>query len=264
MNYRFFDYKYSIEGYCGQDFESWVRYGYMAFCLILIPIAVFLLRKTRHERMTAVFRFLSVGVILMETAKITWESWWDIRLGYGFNAGGILPLDTCSLFLFLLPVAGFARGKAHECASAWLATLGLAGGLSNVLFPQALKWYPVLTFGATVSLIHHALMLFVALWIVVTGYHRFRPADVGIAFLPHAVFSVPVIAADYRFRWDYMLYSRAGGVPLIETAAGKLDRIGMNWVTTLMMILIYFLLAWMLSALYARCQRQKATVRDDQ
>ena len=257
MEYGFFDYKYNISGYSGQHFDGAERYFYLAFCFIVIPILVYLLRKTDHRKMTAFFRALAVFMIVLEIAKVSWESYWDVTTGRGFNAGGILPLDTCSLFLFTLPLVGFGRGKVKECGAAWLATLGLVGGVSNILFIQALKWYPIFTFGAFFSMFYHFMMAFVALWIVVSRYIGFRPKDIIYGFIPHAVFSVPVIILDYVFGWDYMLYREAGGVPVIEGVADKLADRGMNWVTTVMMLGIYFAFCAAFTGLYVLVQRKR-------
>ncbi|MBQ7160470.1 MAG: YwaF family protein [Clostridia bacterium] len=250
MKYSFFDYKYNIPGYSGQHFDGAERYYYMIFCIVVIPLLVFLLRKTDHRRMTRFFRYLSVFMILLEIAKVAWESYWDVKTGRGFNFSGILPLDTCSIFLFALPLVGFGRGKVRECAAAWLATLGLAGGVSNILFIQALKWYPIFTFGATFSMFYHFMMAFVALWIVASGYLEFTAKDIIYAFIPHAIFSLPVIILDYIFGWDYMLYREAGGVPVINGLAAKLADSGMSWVTTVLMLAVYFGLTALLGGTY--------------
>ena len=261
FDYNFFDYKYNIAGYSGQHFDGAERYAYMIFCFVAIPVLVYLLRKTSHRRMTVFFRYLAVLMILLEITKVSWESYWDVATGRGFNFGGILPLDTCSLFLFTLPFAGFGSGKVKECATAWLATLGLAGGLSNVLFIQALKWYPILSFGAFFSMFYHFMMVFVALWIVASGYLKFSFRHTLYAFLPHVVFSVPVIILDYIFGWDYMLYREASGVPVLSGAADRLRESGMTWLVTVIMLAVYLGLCAGLCGLYTFLQKKVAERR---
>lgn len=110
--YSFFDYKYNIEGYHGQDFDGSMRTVYLVFSLVTILILAILLRKMSRKSMTRYLRFAGLFLIVLEVAKVTWESIWDVRTGRGFNAGGILPLETCSMFMVMAPVAGFGRGKA--------------------------------------------------------------------------------------------------------------------------------------------------------
>ncbi|MBR7092153.1 MAG: YwaF family protein [Clostridia bacterium] len=261
MQYGFFDYKYNIEGYAGQDFDNEMRYVYMIFCLVAVPLLAFLLRKVRHEKITVTLRALAVFIFALEVVKLVWESYYDVTTGRGFNYGGILPFDTCSMFTFLLPLAAFSRGRVRESALAWLATIGLAGGLSNILFLQALKWYPFWTFGAMFSMIFHFSMAFVALWIVTSGYLRFRPGHILYAYIPHFLFSVVVIALDYIFDWDYMLYRHAGGVPLMEGVADRLNAAGYPWLTTGLMLLIYLAIAAMFAMLYTWLQPKKPVLR---
>ena len=261
MNYGFFDYKYLIEGYHGQDFDGVMRYVFLFFCLSSIPILVYSLRKVKHTTVTKTLRFLSIFMILLEIVKVSWESYWDIATGQGFNAGGILPLDTCSLFLYMLPLAAWGKGKVRTCALAWLSTLGLVGGVSNVLFLQALKYYPFWTFGAMFSMTYHYNMVFVALWIVVTHYLEFKPVHMLYAFAPHLLFSALVIFLDYRFGWDYMLYRSAGGVPVIEGIAGTWMQEGTPWFTTILMLGLYFLFTAFFTLLYSRMQKNAYPAR---
>lgn len=262
MEYGFFDYKYNIVGYAGQHYDGKERYYFMAFCLVAIPLLVALLRKTDHSTMTSFFRTLAVVMLILQVTKMTWESYWDITTGRGFNFEGLLPLDTCSLFLYTLPFAGFGKGKVKRCAVAWLATLGFVGGVSNILFLRALKWYPVFTFGATFSMFYHFMMVFVAVWIVASRYLEFTGKDIIFAFIPHVLFSVPVIALDYIFNWDYMLYRSAGGVPVIEGVAERLRDSGAQWVTTLIMLGAYFGLTAMLTGVYIALQRTAAHIKN--
>ena len=254
MEYGFFDYKYLIEGYHGQDFDGAMRYVFLVFCFASIPALIFLLRNTKHTTVTKVLRFLAIFMIVLEVAKVSWESYWDIKTGQGFNAGGILPFDTCSLFLYMLPLAAWGKGKVRTCALGWLSTLGLVGGVSNVLFLQALKYYPFWTFGAMFSMVYHYLMVFVALWIVATRYLVFKPVTMFYAFFPHLLFSVLVIALDYHFGWDYMLYRFAGGVPFVEGVASDWMAAGTPYLTTLLMLGLYFLFTALFTLLYTNAQ----------
>ena len=47
FNYSFFDYKYNIEGYTGQDYDSPYRIIYLISALILAFVLSILLRKMK-------------------------------------------------------------------------------------------------------------------------------------------------------------------------------------------------------------------------
>lgn len=240
--YRYFDYKHNIEGYNGQDFDGSPKTWYMLFGITSVPIFAFLLRKVSKERITLVLKWLCLFLILWDVSKISWESWWDIHTGRGFNVGGILPFDTCSLCTFILPVAAFGKGKVKEYALSWITVVGFIGGFASFVQLNAFKWYPVLTFGATYSMLYHYVMVFVSMWIVFSGYLLLRPKNILYAFATHMICSAVVITLDYVFGWDYMLYRTAGGVPLIGDLHDKLAEKGVGFLTTGIMILIYFAL----------------------
>ena len=261
MDYGFFDYKYNIAGYAGQDFDNGMRYVYMVFCLVMIPLLVFLFRKADRKRVTYTLRALSIFMIVLDVTKIVWESYWDITTGQGFNFGGLLPLDTCSIFLFVLPVAAFGKGKLQEYSLAWLVTFGFVGGFANVLFIQGLKWYPFWTFGAMYSMIYHFVMVFTALWIVATLYLKVKPKHILYALVPHGIFSLIAIPLNYVFGWDYMLYRRAGGVPAVEGISDKLIESGLPWVTPLIMIAVYVSLDAAFIGLYILWQKAVGAIR---
>lgn len=238
--YSFFDYKYNIEGYHGQDFDGPMRTVYLVFSLVTILLLAILLRKMSRKSMTRYLRFAGLFLIVLEVAKVTWESVWDIRTGRGFNAGGILPLETCSMFMVMAPIAGFGRGKAQRCALAWLTTVGFTAGVSVMLFPNALKWYPFWTFGGFHSMIYHYTMVLTAVLILVTGYIRFERKDMLRAFLAHFLCSCIVVPIDYIMGWDYMLMREASGIPVLSDFGDKMADRGMCRVITAIMYGIYF------------------------
>lgn len=239
--YSFFDYKYSIEGYQGQDFDGPMRTVYLVVSAVTILILAILLRKMSRKSMTRYLRFAGLFLIVLEVTKVTWESVWDIRTGHGFNAGGILPLETCSMFMVMAPVAGFGKGKAQRCALAWLTTIGFSAGVSVMLFPNALKWYPFWTFGGFHSMIYHYIMVLTAVLILVTGYMKFEWKDIFCAFLAHFLCTLVVVPVDYIKNWDYMLMREASGIPVLSDFGDRMAEMGMCLITTAMMYGFYFI-----------------------
>ena len=51
-----------------------------------------------------------------------------------------------------------------------------------------------------------------------------------------------VVPLDYVFNWDYMLLHYAGGVPVIEDIGEILALNNFPYVTTLLMLMLYYLL----------------------
>ena len=253
--YHFFDYKYNIEGYSGQDYDGAARYIYMIFTIVSIIALLILLRRTSKKGMERYNKVLACLMPVLEITKVTWESWWDVTSGRGFNWGGLLPLYTCSLFIYCMLFVGFGKGKIKEYCAFWVAVYGFVGGFSNVLFIRGLNWYPFWTFGAFYSMFFHYIMVFTAWFYVITGYVKFRWNDILKAFAVNTAFSVPVIVLNSVFDWDYMQYRDAGGVPLIEGIVDKFKEAGQGWLSVPLMLLVYFALAAFLVAVYMGVQK---------
>ena len=254
-NYSFFDYKYNIEGYSGQDYDGFGRTFYMWFALISIALLVILLRNLKEKYVNRYIKVMAVVMPVLEITKVTWESIWDVRTGRGFNWGGLLPIYTCSLFMYCMLLAAFTKGKVRDWCLCWIATIGFVGGISNVIFIRGLNWYPCWTFGAFYSMFFHWVMTFTAMLIVVTRLRRFRFSDIWRSFGLHVIFSAPVIAIDFIRDWDYMQYKDAGGVPLFEDLIEKLQKAGQGWLSVPIMLAVYLALTAALMALYIGLQK---------
>lgn len=249
-DYSFFDYKYNIDGYSGQDFDGAGRMVFMLFSLISIPLLLFLFRKAKEKQVDIFLKGVAIFLPVLDISKCVWESYYDVTTGRGFNWEGLLPLYTCSLFIYCTIGAAFGKGKFKDWCLAWVATIGLIGGLSNVILIQGLKWYPFFTFGGMYSMVYHYVMAFTSLFIVVTKYKVFHMKDIWRAMGVHVAFSAIVIPIDYVFGWDYMQYYGAGGIPLLSDLSDKLVENGLRFLTVPMMLLLYLALAAAFTALY--------------
>lgn len=260
-DYHFFDYKYNIADYHGQDYDGPARWIYLAGTLILITILLILFRKATKKQVKVYLIVAAIAMTSLEVAKVTWESIWDVQTGRGFNVEGILPLYTCSMFMYCAIAAVLTKGKAQRYPLAWLSTIGIVGGMSNVLFIQGLKWYPFWTFGAMHSMTYHAVMVFTGLFIITTGYFKVEWKDILRAFLVQLAASLIVIPIDYIKHWDYMQYYEAGGVPVIEDLSDKLWNNGCGFVTAIIMTAIYAAFCGIFVSIYKLCYFLKGKIQ---
>ena len=237
--YNFFDYKYNIPGYNGQDYDNGGRYIFMVASIIIIFLFCILFRKAKKDTIQKYLKISSIVITALYIVKTTWESYYDISTGRGFNIG-ILPFDTCSIVMWASLLAGWGKGKAQKIGECWLATGGIVGGISNVLFLQALKYYPFFTFGAMYSMVWHLFMALTGFWLLVTNYVKSDMSTVKEALIFHYAISLFVIPFDYVTGYDFMLYLRAGGAPLVEDLASLLNKHHLQLITNIVVILFYF------------------------
>ena len=239
-DYNFFDYKYNITGYTGQDYGGMAQNVYLIVSAILMILLLIVLRKSSKKKVLNIIRVLGIFLICFYIGKTTWESIYDIRLSGGFNKG-LLPLDTCSLIMLATILAGFAKGKVKEYAESWLVTGSILGGFGTMLFLNAFKYYPFWSFGAFYSMIWHFLMVFIGLLIIVTNYIDFNYKVVLKGFVFHLLFSIIVIPIDYIYNFDFMMYKDLGSIPIFEGVASEFTKMHIGFLNPFMMLLLYFI-----------------------
>ena len=239
-NYNFFDYKYNIVGYNGQDYGGIAQYIYLIISIVLISMLLIVLRKSSKEKVLNIIRFVSVFLIIFYITKTTWESIYDIKMSGSFNTG-LLPLDSCSIVMFAGIIAGFGRGKLRKMSECWLATGCIVGGFANMLFLNTFKFYPFFTFGAFYSMIWHFLMVFLGLLLIVTNYVDIKYKTIIDGFIFHLIISLFIIPIDFIFNFDFMLYLNLGGVPFFEDIASYFTSINLQILNPIMMLILYFL-----------------------
>ena len=238
-NYNFFDYKYNIEGYTGQHFGSVYQYIYLGISIVLLVVLLILLRKSSKEKVLKIIRAVSIFMIIFYIGKTTWESIYDIQKFGEFNYN-LLPFDTCSIIMYAGILSGFGKGKIKDMATCWLATGCIVGGIANMLFLNAFKFYPFFSFGAFYSMIWHFLMVFIGLLIIVTNYVDMKYDMVLKGYKLHLLISLIVILMDFIFDFDFMLYKNLGGVPIFQNVAEKLTSMNLQILNPIMMLILYF------------------------
>ena len=239
-NYNFFDYKSNIVGYNGQDFGTFPQYLYLMLSIVLLIALLYFFREKNKREVKKIIRNIGIFLTLFYVIKTSWESYYDIKYTSSFNYY-LLPFDTCSFIMLTGLISGFYKGKIKELSDSWIATASIVGGLANMLFLNAFKYYPFLSFGAFYSMIWHFLMVFIGLLLIVTNYVPINYKTVIKGFLFHTLISLVVIPIDFIFNFDFMLYKDLGGIPIFEEIALNLTNNNMGFLNPLLMLFLYFL-----------------------
>ena len=239
-DYNFFDYKYNITGYNGQDYGGFAQNLYLIISVILMILLLFFLRKSKKEKVQKIIRIIGIVLTILYIVKTTWESIYDLRIQGSFNYY-LLPFDTCSIIMYAALIAGFGKGKLKRLAESWLVTGGIVGGFATMLFLNAFKYYPFFSFGAFYSMIWHFLMVFLGLLLIVTKYIDFKYITILKGYLFHFIVSLIVIPIDYIFNFDFMMYKDLGGIPIFESIASNLINNNLGFLNPFMMLLLYFI-----------------------
>ena len=239
-NYNFFDYKYNIIGYNGQDYGGIAQYIYLILSIVLLITLLIIFRKYTKEKVLKIIKITSIFLISFYIIKTTWESFYDIKLTGSFNTG-LLPLDSCSIIMLAGIISSFSKSKIKNYSDSWIVTGCIVGGIATMVYLNAFKFYPFLSFGAFYSMIWHFLMVFIGLLLVVTNYLEINYKTLIKGFVFHLIFSLFVIPIDYMFDFDFMMYKSLGGIPIFEDIASNLIDNGLGFINPFIMLLLYFI-----------------------
>ena len=251
-DYCYFDYKHNITGYDGQDYglDKFPQWLYLAVSVVLLTVLLTALRKAPKERVQRIIGFLGIFLTVFYIGKTTWESYYDITQGGAFNTS-LLPFDTWSLIMPAGILAGFGKGRIQRFAECWVATGGVIGGFATMLFLNAFKYYPFLSFGATYSMVWHFLMVFMGLLILVTSKPPLPFSLAVNGFLFQLAAAVIVIPIDYIFGFDFMMFKDMGSVPFFEGIASRFTEKGIGFLNPPIMLSLYFIffaIVWLIAA----------------
>lgn len=241
----FFDYKDNLIDYHSQMFSP-IHFIYMALILIILVCLLVVFKNAKHTNIEKYLKILSIYILLQETTKIIWESYYDIKYHGSFNFEGLLPLYLCSLFMFTLPFAAFGKGKIKEYCLSFITSVGIIGGLSNVFYLNILNVYPMFSFPTFISIIYHFFMTFTGLLLLVSKYYipnKYSPIQSLIVII---IFSIIVIPTNYYLQFkgfnpDYMLLMHGYGLPGATIISDFFIKYHVQFLFTFFMYFLYLI-----------------------
>lgn len=256
LNYRFFDYKHNIPNFDSDLFKTeHIIFIILAF-ISIISICIFI-KKVNKRKVDKYIKIMSIVITILEITKIVWESYYDIRTGRGFNKEGILPLYTCSLYIYCMLLAGWTKGKAKEYSLSFLTTIGLLFGGIGLVYCNGLNWYPFWTFGAFYSLFFHYIMLFTGVFLLSTKYKKLEWVDANKSFIVICCLALISIPANYEYGADYMQLYSASGVLVMSNISTQLANKGYRFIFTTIMLLLYIPLSFLVIGGYKLLRKIK-------
>lgn len=257
FNYNFFDYKDFIPDEYKQNVTwSLAHIIFIVLSVVTIILLCIFLRNAKSKKIDIYLKTLSIVMPILEIIKIVWESYWDIKMGHGFNLTGLLPLYTCSMFIYVLPFAGWCKGKVKECALTFLTTIGVFAGATNFFIPPIFNDYPFFSYASFTSLNYHFLMVFTGIFLVTTRYYVPNLKGVIKGFIPVLIFSIIVIPVDYLmfyngYPWvDYMLYIHGYGAPILPQMSDWFGAHNIRLIYTILVMFGYFLIGLLFTLIY--------------
>lgn len=178
----------------------------LATAVVLLAVAV---SKKSEQTIRRVFTVLWALAVVLEVVKITWETLTGRAVE--FNWTGILPLYPCSIFMYAMPFAIWGKGDVRFAACGYVCSLGLLGGAINFVYPaNILDNYACLSFAGFHTFFYHGTLVFCALTMLLSGYHRYtgitRARQLLLPAVPFLVMSLAANAVNFTVGADYMFF----------------------------------------------------------
>lgn len=243
----FFDYK--TDGYQSEMFKTG-HIVYMILTLLLLIILPIALRKVSHKKISIYLKVTAIVVPITDLIKIIWETYHYYPIHGTFEFQGLLPLYLCSLFIYTMPFAAFGKGKGKDFSLAFITTVGIVGGLSNVFYLNILNYYPLFHYASFTSIFYHIMMSFTGLWLLTSKYYVLDKYCSLKAFIPIILLSLIAIPVNYIFDGDYMLLKHAYGVPFLPALANLLHQYNIEFIFIFIMFGVYIGVGYFIYGIY--------------
>jgi len=179
-------------------------------CIAVTVVAVIILSKKGEKTLRTVFTILWAAVVVLEVAKILWETYTGKTVSFEWT--GVLPLYPCSIFMYAMPFAIWGKGLVRQAACGYVCSLGLLGGVINFVYPATiLSSYSCISFAGFHTFFYHGAIVFCALTMLLSGYHSYRgvtePWQLLLPSIPFICVSVVANIVNFSpINSDYMFF----------------------------------------------------------
>lgn len=230
-----------------------------AMLLITVTVALLTAKKRRgkgREERLHPLKYAAVIMLFCESLKAVILC----TRGRGLSElRGILPLFLCSVMLFALPLAAFARGRVREAALDFSLCFGPLCAVAGTYLAANIFSSPILSFDVLVSVATHCISGFAGVYIGAAGLAGMKPQDRPVTALILLLFEaaaliVDIIQLETPYQSNYMFFTTPDGTPfsILEAAAG-----GTGPLYTLLVALTYFAYLILFELVYALLTRKK-------
>jgi hypothetical protein len=130
----------------------------------LFGIGLYLLiQKSQPNYRKKLFMILAILIVILEVFRMAW----NLFSATGWFAKDVLPLYTCGIFVFLLPMYVFSK-RARPFTQGFLMLAAFPSGFLFMLFPSTgIGMFPLWHYNTLQSALMHTIMATVGLWIFI-------------------------------------------------------------------------------------------------
>lgn len=148
---------------------------FVLMAITIIGIIIALKYTVNRKDVQTIIKKCTIFVCVCEIIIITFKV---INDGIS-NINNYVPLYYCSLLIYAGLLSSFGNAKLKRAGDVFLATGGMIGGLTFIIFPTtSLLTYPMLHLVSIHSFIFHGIMVYLSLLIIATNYIELEKKDI--------------------------------------------------------------------------------------
>ena len=136
---------------------------------------------------------------------------------YPFKIESMLPLHSCLMFLYIFPVAIFAKNRIIKTAACnFLVVINMIIGFITLFVGCPPVGYSALSFPGFQSLLEHVIIVIVPLIMVVTNYYDIQKKDLLYGLALFGILSVIMWTFDAITGCDYFYFYDGHTFPVLK------------------------------------------------
>ncbi len=174
---------------------------FVAVSLLLMVTICYFARKNSDKTFRIVMFSIGTTLILSEVYKQLYYYYAAGSAGYDWN---IFPFQLCSVPMYLSVAVGcMKKNKVRDAICEYLVSIGFLGGIMAYIEPSGIlnPYY----FTLIHSCIWHALLIFIALYILFTdnACHRIKDYKKALVVLGSVILTATVLNMIFRNKSDF-------------------------------------------------------------
>lgn len=138
-------------------------------CIFLAVAFVGLNKDKEYLNIKNQFKIFAVVLTVLELVGIIWS--WCVGL---FNINYWLPLSFGGLFIVVLWIASFAKGRVENFAQSVISMIGVGGGIIGLVWNIYHVYYPVFHFQVIRSMLLYTFMIYAGLLVIIKKYNQVK------------------------------------------------------------------------------------------
>lgn len=136
---------------------------------------------------------------------------------YPFNIETMLPFHSCLMFLYIFPVAIFAKNRVIKTAACnFLVVINMIIGFITLFVGCPPVGYSALSFSGFQSLLEHIIIVIVPLIMMATNYYDLQKKDLLYGLALFGILSVIMWAFDAITGCDYFYFYDGHTFPVLK------------------------------------------------